>query len=118
MLPLEFDGSLTYDELVRTLDALEGTDVALVTAEPGSHPPTLELAGPLQRRRTALPATACFSIGSNPGLRLAEAEFESERLRTFEGAEFFGIELHLAGPDLWLGHPDLVGDRSERPDTA
>lgn len=104
-LPREFSGSITFFDVVATLDLLVGETMCLSARSDAHAKPFLESLGELARSK----GQTRFSIGDHLVIALDEVLCREAPLVTLEGNFYVKIALMVGETYLTIGDEEIVG---------
>jgi len=112
-LPLEYNGALSFPELLDTLDSLSGERVTLhVTMAQvvrGIARSAVDAVGTLERVRTPSTDGAVYQVGPDTQVTLKEGDIVSARLTTLEGNFYFQVTVELGALTVGIADEELQG---------
>ena len=104
-LPHDVSQPLSFDELIATLDSVIGETVAAPVEGLGERSRFIAVGEP---RRLELSWAPAFAIGDLFVIVLAEPDYRSAGLSTYDGNTHFHISLTFREVTLSIGSPDLL----------
>jgi len=110
-LPQEFSGPLDFVQLLALLDALDGERVGVqaLPLDGSDMVSCVAIAGTLRRLAPDGLMGNCFAIGDGARLVLAEEDYRSAHLATYDGNDFFKLSIQLRTGSILLGDVIITG---------
>ena len=108
-LPREFAGPLTFTELSRALESLEGEYVNVRVTAGVNARGIVDVFGVLASSRTRDAGCLRLRVGDAGHLRLDDEEIDGITMTTMDGNDYFQIVIRLGGTTVAIADPEIQG---------